>query len=390
MRDATAYNPPVEKTAAQEAFDEGMRHFEAGDLRAAAAAFERALVLAPRFERAHYQLGNVRQDEECWSDAEVHFRAALAITPEHAEAHNNLGVVLQVMAQPAEAEASYVRAAELKPALSQPYLNLGRLLEQLGRRADAIDAFRAGLERSAEPETFRHLLAALQDEVIAGRAPAEYVRRTFDGFAAQFDRHLVERFDYRVPEAIAAVLPEVRRFAPASADVLDLGCGTGLSGMALRGIARSLTGVDLAPRMLEQARARGCYGELSENDLLAWMHASAEDRFDVIVAADVLVYFGALEPVFAEAARLARAGALFAFSIEVCEGQDWRLGKSGRYAQSAAYIRRLAAEHGFTVAIERDQRIRKPLVGLLYVLARSPVRRERAPNPGGATGDPAP
>ena len=360
----------MEKTAAGQAFDEGMRHFDAGDLRAAAAAFERALALDPRFERVHYQLCNVRQDEGRWSDAEAHFRAALAIEPGHAEAHNNLGVVLQVLGRPAEAEACYARAAELKPALTHPHLNLGRLLEQLGRRAEAIDALRKGLERSAEPEAFRHVLAALQGEVTAGRAPAAYVRQTFDGFAAQFDRRLVDGFEYHVPEAIAAALAEVRRFAPASADVLDLGCGTGLSGMALRGIARTLTGVDLAPKMLEQARARGCYGELAESDLVVWMRASAGARFDVIVAADVLVYLGALEPVFAEAARLARGGALFAFSIEVCEGEDWRLGESGRYAQSAPYIRRLAAEHGFTVAIERAQPIRKPLVGLLYVLAR--------------------
>ncbi|MGC2518098.1 MAG: tetratricopeptide repeat protein [Burkholderiales bacterium] len=357
--------------AAEKTYEEGMHHFDAGDLRAAAAAFQRALDLDPRFARAHYQLGNVCQDEKRWTEAEEHFRAALTIAPAHAEAHNNLGVVLQMLGRLAEAQASYARAAELKPALTQPYLNLGRMLEQMGRRAEAIDWHRKGLAHSEQPETFRHLLTALQGEVTTGHAPASYVRETFDGFAAQFDRHLIDAFEYRVPEAIAAALQEVRRFAPAAADVLDLGCGTGLSGMALRGIARSLIGVDLAPKMLAQARAHACYDELVESEFVAWMRARAGARFDVIVAADVLVYLGALEPVFAETARLARPGALFAFSIEVCEGEDWRLGESGRYAQSAGYIRRLAAEHGFTVAVERRQPIRKPLVGLLYILARS-------------------
>lgn len=361
----------MEIIAAENAYEEGMRCFEAGDLRGAAAAFERALEIDPRFAKGHYQLGNVRQDEERWSEAEGYFRAALAIAPEHAEAHNNLGVVLQMLGRPAEAEASYTRATELKPALTQPYLNLGRMFEQMGRRAEAVDAFRKGLARSAEPEAFRHILAALRGEASAGRAPESYVRRTFDGFAALFDRRLIGTFEYHVPEAIAAALAELRRFPPATADVLDLGCGTGLCGTALRGIARRLIGVDLAPKMLDQARARGCYDELAESDLVAWMRASAGARFDVIVAADVLIYHGALEPVFAETARLARAGALFAFSIEVCEGEDWRLGESGRYAQSAGYVRRLAAEHGFTVAIERPQPIRKPLVGLLYILART-------------------
>jgi predicted TPR repeat methyltransferase len=357
------------KTPAQEVYDEGMRHFDAGELPAAAEAFQQALTLDPRFQRAHYQLGNVCQDERRWAEAEGHFRKALALSPEHAEAHNNLGVVLQVLGRAAEAAASYARAAELKPTLTHPYLNVGRMLEQAGRRSEAIEWFTKGLERSAEPETFRHILGALQGEARA-RAPDDYVRNTFDGFAAQFDQRLIGTFEYRVPEAIAAALAEVRRFAPASADVLDLGCGTGLSGVALRSLARSLTGVDLAPKMLEQARVRGCYDALAQADLLGWMRAQPAAGFDVIVAADVLVYFGALDEFFAETARLARPGALLAFSIEACEGADWRLQESGRYAQSGEYIRRLASEHGYSVAIQRPQPIRKPIVGLLCVLAR--------------------
>ena len=359
----------METAALEQAFDEGMRSFNAGDLRAAAAAFERMLALDPRSARALYQLGNVRQDEQRWSEAAACFRAALAVSPEHAEAHNNLGVVLQVLGNASEAEACYARAAALKPELTHPYLNLGRLLEQLGRRPDALDWLRKGLEHSAEPDAFRHALAALLGNAVERRAPDSYVRETFDGFAAQFDRHLVETFEYRVPEALAAAVAQARRFEPGEADVLDLGCGTGLCGAALSGIARSLAGVDLAPRMLEQARARGCYTELAESELLAWMRASAGGRFDLIVAADVFIYVGELETVFAQAARLARPGALFAFSIEVCGGSGWKLLESGRYAQSPVYIRLLAAEHGFEVALELEQAIRKPIVGLLYVLS---------------------
>ena len=70
--------------------------------------------------------------------------------------------------------------------------------------------------------------------------------------------------------------------------------------------------------------------------------------------------------------RLARPRALFAFSLEVCTEADLRLLDSGRYAQSAPYIKRLAEEHGFTVSLRTSQPIRKPIVGLLYVLARRP------------------
>lgn len=357
-------------TAAEQAFDQGMRHLSAGERRAAADAFRRALRLEPGLARARYQLGNVLQEEGRWAEAEEQFRSALALEPAQAEAHNNLGVVLQMMGRIAEAQASYMRAADLRPVLDQPYLNLGRMFEQTGRRAEANDWYRKGLERSTHPEVFRHLLAATEGAATSGRAPASYVRETFDGFAAQFDQHLVGTLDYRVPSAIAAAIADVRAFPPAAADVLDLGCGTGLSGIALRAIARRLIGVDIAPRMLDQARASGCYDLLVESEVLVWMRSSAATQFDVIVAADVFIYIGELEAVFAETARLARPGALFAFSIEVCDGKDWQLNQSGRYAQSAAYIHSLAATHSFTLMLERKQPIRKPIVGLLYVLAR--------------------
>jgi predicted TPR repeat methyltransferase len=358
--------------SAQAAFEEGMRRFNAGDLEGAARAFEQALALDPAFERALYQLGNVHQDQERWTEAERHFRHALALVPDHAEAQNNLGVVLQMLGRSPEAEASYARATELKPSLVHPYLNLGRMLDETGRRAEAIAWLKKGLARSAEPEAFRHVIAAFGGGAPAPRAPDAYVRNTFDSFAAQFEHRVVGELEYRVPEAIAAALAEVRGFAPRSAAVLDLGCGTGLSGIVLRGIASHLTGVDLAPKMLEHARSRACYDALVENELLAWMRSSPPARFDVVVAADVLIYIGALEELFAQTARIARPGALFAFSIEICEDADWSLQESGRYAQSDAYVRRLAAAHGFAIAVDRRQPIRNPIVGRLYVLARAP------------------
>ena len=104
-------------------------------------------------------------------------------------------------------------------------------------------------------------------------------------------------------------------------------------------------------------------------------------QFDLIVAADVLIYLGDLDAVFAEAARLLRPRGLFAFSIEECAGADWRLQESGRYAQSPGYIERLAREQGFVLSLKAQQPIRTPIVGLLYILSRKdlgekPLMRE--------------
>jgi predicted TPR repeat methyltransferase len=53
-------------------------------------------------------------------------------------------------------------------------------------------------------------------------------------------------------------------------DVLDLGCGTGLSGQALRPLARRLTGVDLSPAMIDARRTRTVYDVLTVAEITAF------------------------------------------------------------------------------------------------------------------------
>jgi SAM-dependent methyltransferase len=107
--------------------------------------------------------------------------------------------------------------------------------------------------------------------------------------------------------------------------VADLGCGTGRTGAWLkaRGVGE-IDGVDLSPRMLEAARARGVYRSLAEADIGATGVGSgaAADRgsgstglaagaYDLVVSCLVDEHLADLGPLYAEAARLARAGGRF-------------------------------------------------------------------------------
>ena len=71
-----------------------------------------------------------------------------------------------------------------------------------------------------------------------------------------------------------------------------------------------LTGVDLAPRMLDAARARGCYHALVLAELTEHLATVAPVSLNVITAADVLMYLGNLENTFGLVALLAAAGAV--------------------------------------------------------------------------------
>ena len=67
---------------------------------------------------------------------------------------------------------------------------------------------------------------------------------------ARIDRHLTETLGYQTPTHLRALYGDqpIQR-------MLDLGCGTGLSGQAFADIATHITGVDLSPNMLARARS---------------------------------------------------------------------------------------------------------------------------------------
>jgi predicted TPR repeat methyltransferase len=136
--------------------------------------------------------------------------------------------------------------------------------------------------------------------------------------------------------------------------IADAGCGTGLCAGFLRPRAKRLLGVDLSSGMLARARARKTYDELIESELAAWL-GSRQQEFDLIVSADTLCYFGALDQAVAGAAGALRPGGRLVFTVEkAAEGvADYHLDPTGRYSHAETYVRRMLAEAGLdAIAIE--------------------------------------
>ena len=90
------------------------------------------------------------------------------------------------------------------------------------------------------------------------------VQAAFDRFGPEYHLAIVAS---GVPAGAAAALQP--HLAP-DAQGLDLGCGSGALGLALKeqGLVRPLDGVDLSPGMLALARATGCYRDLRRANLL--------------------------------------------------------------------------------------------------------------------------
>ena len=98
------------------------------------------------------------------------------------------------------------------------------------------------------------------DKVYKARTAAE-TRALYDDWSATYEAEVAEN-GYATPARCADALARCVAF---DAAILDFGCGTGLSGLALRAAGfTTLDGVDLSADMLAQARAKGLYRALRQ------------------------------------------------------------------------------------------------------------------------------
>ncbi len=307
----------------------GAAHAALGDHAAALAAYARAAALAPDRLEPHFNCAVMAEALLDYPAAIAHFRRAHAVDRDH------------------------------RPAL----INLTRLLIDVGH--DQPGELAACLEHmlALDPDDpmARHLLDGVRGHVSAV-APPRYIAEMFDAVADDYDAMMLDRLGYQGPTLVTDALTAlgVARCARA----LDLGCGSGLIGATLRPRVGWLGGVDLAPRMLALAEARGIYDRLDHADVVEHLRAG-DDRFELIVAGDVMIYLGDLAPVFAGVRARLAPGGLWLFTVEESTDDDVRLHPTGRYAHHRDYLTRTLAAHGLAAV--------RVAAGALRVQAGQPV-----------------
>lgn len=359
----------------------GLALWKRGATQAALDSFARAVAASPGSAELRYNLGCAQLEAERFEEAVGSAREALRLRSGFSEA-------LTLWAAGLAATGAVEAGAELLCQLSGPasapaqrYLMLALRLMSSKLFGPARRCLERVLQEDPSEVIARHLLSGLSGEN-PPRPGDGYVRQLFDASAATFDRELVSKLGYAIPREMVDALRSVEGAPDQPWDVLDLGCGTGLVGAEIAPYARRLVGIDLAPNMIEHARARKLYTDLRCADLgeaLARNEASA-DRYDIVTAADVFIYVGMLDEVIPAIYRALRPGGLFAFSAEAAEAlreshsEGYTLGVMGRYAHSAAYLRKLAAASAFEVTLMRETRIRsehrRPVGGWLAVFRR--------------------
>lgn len=352
------------------AYELGTTCYSLGQHQMAIEHFQKVLSLGDTHWQAAYNLGTAHLARGNTSEAIKAYHRAAQQNPQDADIHFNLGLACKRAGRLEEAMQSYLCAMEIAPDDAEVHYNLALVYKELGCRDEAIACYRRLIELDHNAASARHILAALTGETTAV-APSSYIAELFDSFSAHFEERLLVDLEYRTPWELKSLLLAAPDGPARFERLLDLGCGTGLVGQVFQEISVCRVGVDLSPKMVEAAAAKKVYDELVVAEIVTFLEQNQEP-FDLIVAADVLIYVGELDRIFATLARgLARNGRIL-FSTEQMAGQGYQLRQSGRYAHSFSYILAMAARHGFRVLSTQSANIRKEkgrwIAGDLYLL----------------------
>ena len=351
-------------------YDLGLVAFQQADFSRALDEFSLAAALAPGDTDTLFNLALCQKKTGDRATAISTYERLLVLDPEHTDGLYNLGGCYREQFDDEQAIACYQRLLKLQPTYLPAVNNLACLHHRAGNNNLAAYYYGQVLERQPDNESAGYLLAALLGRPL-DHSPDAYVRNFFNSYAGEFEHSLVVELGYDNPRQLFDCLGHSEARNSRCVHGLDLGCGTGLSGLAFQGMVGLLDGVDLSGQMLVQAAEKGCYAQLHQDSILHHL-ASTGESYDFFLATDVFIYVGELTPIFNLIGQVARPGALFCFSTERLEEDGYRLLPTGRFAYAPSYIHQTAETTGWTVLIQESAPLRRErdewLTGDLWIL----------------------
>lgn len=383
----------------------GLSELNLGHKARAQSAFQAVLELDSQHFASQFQLGVMAMQSCNFQLAQRYFSSLHEHFPKHHETLVNLATSYFQLAQFELAERYYLKAFEENSKDTQSLFNLGVLSERRGelKRAEhyyqaicELDPYHADarhnwgvlclkqnqrefalahflLAETCLPAAQRtHLIAMLTGEQLT-RASSDYIEQLFEGYAAHYETHLIQVLQYQVPKMLYEWVQTIS--SQSSWRLLDLGCGTGLVADYFREQIEFAVGVDLSASMLEQARAKKIYHQLHQLDILEFI-SKTKNEFNLIAAADVLVYFGDLSELLSKLVSVMTVGGLFVFNLEKENSSEvsYRLSSTGRFTHALTYVESLIVDSPLSVLAKKELVLRenqgKQVMGIGYILMK--------------------
>ncbi len=315
-----------------------------------------AISLDRENSEAWLNLGIIEKKNDNPNHAIECFDKAIQLKADYAEAWYNKGATLYGIRILDEALVHFDQAIRIKPDYARAYYLRGMSCLLLKKFTQAATSLELAINHNYENvEQVNFVLASLRGSNHPAAPPKEYIADLFDEYAVNFDAHLVNDLKYRAHNVL---YDKLKGIIGDHLDVLDAGCGTGLMGELLKPHAKTLTGIDVSGKMLEEARAKNIYDHVYQSDLNEFLQSHAEN-FDLVAATDVFIYIGELSDVFSNAQRALKKGGYFSFTVERLEAGAFVLNTTLRYSHSAEYCENLAKRHNFIIVSKETNAIRQ-------------------------------
>jgi len=315
----------------------------------ALASYDHALMIKADYLSALINRGATLHALKRFDDALASYDHALAIKPDYLSALINRGAALHALKRFNDELATYDRALSIKPTSAEALNGRGIALRELNRLEESLESFEKALaQRPDWTVAAVNREATLLNLGCLSRVPPSSVIALFDDFSSHYDDTMLAKLGYRAHIHLRTLAERVLPRLTPPWRILDLGLGTGLLGEVFKDLARGgrLDGIDLSPRMIEAARTRNIYDELILGDLESVL-AKPGRSYDLILAADTMVYIGHLTTTFCGALNRLVPGGFYIFTCESKPGEGWDLTKAHRFRHSESYIRAEAARAGF-------------------------------------------
>lgn len=378
------------------------------EIKAAIDIYQTLIAAVPNHAAACFQIGCLLLQEERLTEALHYFQSIESAHPHHLETQTNLATCYLKMGILTEAKTHYLKALKLSPTDTQILFNIGVVNMQQGFTDNAIQYYQRALQINPndfsahnnigvaflaknhigyalhhfkealrlEPnnKAIQYTVQMLSQNQHLQASPPEYIKNLFDAYADHYEPHLLQGLDYQLPTLFWEAMQTVLLKQPAPHwDIIDLGCGTGLCGEPFKSLAKTLTGIDLSPNMLEIAANKQIYSELIDADITIYLQEKI-DCYDLMIAGDTLVYIGDLSTLFRLASQALRPTGYFIFNTEITTKSEYTMNQSGRFSHQKTYLESLARQFNFKPIYYQEvitrQQNNEPVAGHLFILQK--------------------
>lgn len=203
--------------------------------------------------------------------ATVYLTQAIKHNSEDTEICFHLGLCYQLSGQIDEALKIYTLAIKSNPHHTPSLHNLATINISLNKHSQALEILTNLNKLQPQDIITKTLLDALTKRESHAHHPT-FIKTLFDQYAFNYDTHLSEQLKYNPFHFARNLMNQHLDIKQWNCGLtLDLGCGTGLAAPYFTELSYRMIGVDLSEGMLMQAKKKGFYDEVSQDDVFRFL-----------------------------------------------------------------------------------------------------------------------